>query len=84
MINPEIRIRIGDHFRLTFRPWRSLHSLSAFVSVLFLFCCSCADAFSNTTGESHYGPFTIDANGTGIMPLKSPESSPPQWGVRRD
>ena len=30
-INPKILIRIPDHFRLTFRPWRSLRSLSALV-----------------------------------------------------
>ena len=33
-INPEMRIRIPDHFRLTFRPWRSLRSLSAIVVIV--------------------------------------------------
>jgi len=35
-INPEIRIRIPDHFRLTFWPWRSLHSLIALVVIILL------------------------------------------------
>jgi len=34
-VNPEIQIRIPDHFRLTFRPWQSLHSSNALV---FLVC----------------------------------------------
>ena len=33
-INKKIRLRIQDHFRLTFRPWWSLRSLSALVYVL--------------------------------------------------
>jgi len=32
-IDQKIRIRIQDHFRLTFRPWWSLRSLSAVVYV---------------------------------------------------
>jgi len=30
-ISPDIRIRITDHFLLTFLPWQSLRSLSAVV-----------------------------------------------------
>ena len=33
-INPEIRIRIADHFPLIFQPWWSLRSLSALVNLL--------------------------------------------------
>ena len=33
-ITPEIRIRIPDHFRLTFRPSRSLRSLSVLVVII--------------------------------------------------
>jgi len=32
-INPEIRIRIPDHFRLMLDPWRRLRSLSTFYTV---------------------------------------------------
>jgi len=35
-INPEIRIQIRAHFRLTIRPWQCLRSLSALVVYLSL------------------------------------------------
>ena len=33
-IHPQIRMRILDHFLLTFQPWRSLYYLSALVLVV--------------------------------------------------
>jgi len=35
-INPEIRVRIPDHFRSTFRPWQSLRSLNALIIIIII------------------------------------------------
>ena len=36
-INPEIQIRIPDHFQLTFGPWLSLRSLGVLLFIIIIF-----------------------------------------------
>jgi len=36
-LNPEILIRIPDHFRLTFQPSWSMYSLSALISLYYYY-----------------------------------------------